>query len=295
MLINMKEMLEVAEQNHFAVGAFNATESSLFRSVVEEAEAQDAPAIVQVAPGEFDFATREFYTYVRERLAGSRVPFVLHLDHGKNMEQCMKAIQAGFTSVMLDGSELPYEENVRVTREVADLAHMVGVSVEGEVGTIGVMSNSEEGGVEHVTYTDPGDVVDFVNRTGVDCLAIAIGTAHGIYPKGFVPKLQLELLEEIKKVSSVPLVLHGGSNNPDEEIRRACRIGIRKVNISSDFKYAFFKKVNQVIEETGGFIPAKVLTTGICEARKVIREKMELFGSLGKGGLYREEKGNDQF
>ena len=295
MLINMKEMLEVAEQNHFAVGAFNATESSLFRSVVEEAEAQDAPAIVQVAPGEFDFATREFYTYVRERLAGSRVPFVLHLDHGKNMEQCMKAIQAGFTSVMLDGSELPYEENVRVTREVADLAHMVGVSVEGEVGTIGVMSNSEEGGVEHVTYTDPGDVVDFVNRTGVDCLAIAIGTAHGIYPKGFVPKLQLELLEEIKKVSSVPLVLHGGSNNSDEEIRRACRIGIRKVNISSDFKYAFFKKVNQVIEETGGFIPAKVLTPGICEARKVIREKMELFGSLGKGGLYREEKGNDQF
>lgn len=291
MLINMKEMLEVAEQNHFAVGAFNATESSLFRSVVEEAEAQDAPAIVQVAPGEFDFATREFYTYVRERLAGSRVPFVLHLDHGKNMEQCMKAIQAGFTSVMLDGSELPYEENVRVTREVADLAHMVGVSVEGEVGTIGVMSNSEEGGVEHVTYTDPGDVVDFVNRTGVDCLAIAIGTAHGIYPKGFVPKLQLELLEEIKKVSSVPLVLHGGSNNPDEEIRRACRIGIRKVNISSDFKYAFFKKVNQVIEETGGFIPAKVLTPGICEARKVIREKNGAVRLSGKGRIIQGGKG----
>lgn len=288
MLINMKDMLKIADQNHFAVGAFNATESSLFRSVVEEAEEQDAPAIVQVAPGEFDFATREFYTYVRERLAGSRVPFVLHLDHGKSIEQCMKAIQAGFTSVMLDGSELPYEENVQLTKEMADLAHMVGVSVEGEVGTIGVMSNSEEGGVEHVTYTNPEDVVDFVTKTGVDCLAVAIGTAHGIYPKGFVPKLQLELLEEIKKASPVPLVLHGGSNNPDEEIRRACQIGIRKVNISSDFKYAFFKKVNQVIEETGGFIPAKVFTPGICEARNVIREKMELFGSIGKARLYRE-------
>ena len=287
MLINMKEMLAIVNKNHFAVGAFNATESSLFRSVVEEAEAQDAPAIVQVAPGEFEFATKEFYTYVRERLAGSRVPFVLHLDHGKSVEQCMKAIQAGFTSVMLDGSELPYEENVSLTKEMSGLAHMVDVSVEGEIGTIGVMSNSEEGGVEHVTYTNPEDVVDFVTKTGVDCLAIAIGTAHGIYPKGFVPKLQLELLEKIQAVSPVPLVLHGGSNNPDEEIREACRIGIRKVNISSDFKYAFFKKVNQVIEETGGFIPAKVLNPGIEDAKQVIREKMELFGSLGKAGLYR--------
>ena len=117
MLINMEEMLKVADKNQFAVGAFNATESSLFRAVVEEAEAQNAPAIVQVAPGEFDFATRDFYQYVRARLSNSKVPFVLHLDHGKTIQQCMKAIQAGFTSVMLDGSELPYEENVRLTKE----------------------------------------------------------------------------------------------------------------------------------------------------------------------------------
>ena len=271
MLINMEEMLKVADKNQFAVGAFNATESSLFRAVVEEAEAQNAPAIVQVAPGGFDFARRDFYQYVRARLSNSKVPFVLHLDHGKTIQQCMKAIQAGFTSVMLDGSELPYEENVRLTKEVTDLAHMVGVSVEGEIGTIGVMSNSDEGGVENVTYTNPEDVIDFVTKTGVDCLAIAIGTAHGIYPK----------------VAPVPLVLHGGSNNPDDEIRRACQIGIRKVNISSDFKYAFFKKVDEVIQETGGFVPAKVLTPGINDAKQVIREKMELFGSLGKAELYR--------
>ena len=237
--------------------------------MVEEAEAQNAPAIVQVAPGEFDFATRDFYQYVRARLSNSKVPFVLHLDHGKTIQQCMKAIQAGFTSVMLDGSELPYEENVRLTKEVTDLAHMVGVSVEGEIGTIGVMSNSDEGGVENVTYTNPEDVIDFVTKTG------------------FVPKLQLELLERIKEVAPVPLVLHGGSNNPDDEIRRACQIGIRKVNISSDFKYAFFKKVDEVIQETGGFVPAKVLTPGINDAKQVIREKMELFGSLGKAELYR--------
>lgn len=286
MLINMKEMLDVASREGFAVGAFNATESSLFRAVVEEAEKQNAPAIVQVAPGEFNFATREFYTYVRERLANSRVPFVLHLDHGKTVEECMRAIQAGFTSVMMDGSGLPFEENIAVTRQVVELAKMVGVSVEGEIGTIGVMNNSDEGGVDNVTYTNPEEVVDFVSRTGVDCLAIAIGTAHGIYPKGFVPKLQLELLAEIKKVSPVPLVLHGGSNNPDDEIRKACEIGIAKVNISSDFKYAFFKKVNEVITETGGFIPAKVLEPGIAEAKKVICEKMELFGSVGKAALY---------
>ncbi|MEY8356284.1 ketose-bisphosphate aldolase [Lachnospiraceae bacterium 54-53] len=287
MLINMKEMLKTADENQFAVGAFNATESSLFRSVVEEAEASGSPAIIQVAPGEFDFATREFYAYVRERLAGSKIPFVLHLDHGKTIGQCLRAIQAGFTSVMIDGSELSYEENTRLTKEAAELAHMVNVSVEGEIGTIGVMDNSEEGGVKNVTYTDPEDVIRFVSETGVDCLAIAIGTAHGIYPKGFKPELQLELLKKIKEVSAVPLVLHGGSNNPDDEIREACKIGIRKVNISSDFKYAFFKKVNQVIEETGGFIPAKVFTPGILEAREVIRRKMQLFGSLGKAECYR--------
>lgn len=287
MLINMKEMLAVANQNNFAVGAFNATESSLFRSVVEEAEAQDAPAIVQVAPGEFDFATREFYSYVRDRLANSRVPFVLHLDHGKTIEECMKAIQAGFTSVMLDGSALSFEDNVALTAEMTKLAHMVGVSVEGELGTIGIMGNSDEGGVENITYTDPDDVKTFIERTGADCLAVAIGTAHGIYPKGFEPKLQLELLKKLKAVSEVPLVLHGGSNNPDEEIRKACEIGIAKVNISSDFKYAFFKKVYEVVGETGGFIPAKVLTPAIGEAKKVIAEKMTLFGSIGKAGLYR--------
>jgi len=286
MLINMKEMLGVADENGFAVGAFNATESSLFRSVVEEAEKQNAPAIIQVAPGEFDFATREFYSYVRERLANSKVPFVLHLDHGKTVEECMRAIQAGFTSVMLDGSRLSFEENAAITRQMVDLAHMVNVSVEGELGTIGAVSNSDEGGVENVIYTNPEEVVEFVSKTGVDCLAVAIGTAHGIYPKGFVPKLQLDLLKEIKNVSSVPLVLHGGSNNSDEEIKKACHIGIAKVNISSDFKYAFFKKVNEVIEETGGFIPAKVFTPGIEAAKQVIFEKMQLFGSLDRAGLY---------
>lgn len=286
MLINMKEMLKIADQHEFAVGAFNTTEHLLFRAVVEEAEKQNAPAIIQAAPKEFEFATREFYAYVRERLANSKVPFVLHLDHGKSKQECMRAIQAGFTSVMFDGSMLSYEENLQQTREIVEIAHMVEVSVEGEIGTIGVMSNSDEEGVESVTYTNPEDVVDFVSETGVDSLAIAIGTAHGIYPEGFVPKLQLDLLREIKKVAPVPLVLHGGSDNPNEEIAEACRIGIRKVNISSDFKRDFFIKLTEVLNQTHAIMPPRVYPPAIEEAKKVIYNKMKLFGSIGKADLY---------
>lgn len=286
MLINMEEMLKIADKHEFAVGAFNTSDHMLFRAVVEEAEKQNAPAIIQAAPREFEFASKEFYTYVKERLTKSRVPFVLHLDHGKSKQECMKAIQAGFTSVMFDGSLLSYEENLQQTRNVVDIAHMIDVSVEGEIGTIGAMSNSDEDGVDSITYTNPDDVVDFVSKTGVDSLAIAIGTAHGIYPKGFVPKLQLNLLREIKKVAQIPLVLHGGSDNPDEEIAEACRIGIRKVNISSDFKQAFFKKLLEVLEKTHGIMPPRVYPPAIEEARMVIYKKMKLFGSIDKADLY---------
>ena len=238
MLISLKEMLAKAREEQFAVGAFNTTDLNLVRAVIEEAEATQSPAILQFAPGEFNFATPEFFAYVTLRMRNSDVPFALHLDHGKTAEDCLRAIQAGFTSVMIDGSQLPFEENMRLTRQVAELAHACGVSVEGEIGTIGAMSTSDEGGVENITYTNPEDVVKFVEGTGVDALAIAIGTAHGLYPKGFVPKLQLELLKQIHQVAPVPLVLHGGSDNPDEEIRQACAIGIQKVNISSDIKPA---------------------------------------------------------
>ena len=232
MLVSMKYLLDKAKDADFAVGAFNATELALVRSVVEQAEESDSPAIIEASAGEFEFVTKDFYKYVIERCKDSRVPFALHLDHGHTVEECVRAIQAGFTSVMIDGSTLSYEENVALTKKVVEIAHAAGVTVEGEIGTIGAIGNSDEGGVTNITYTRPEDVVDFVEKTGVDCLAIAIGTAHGIYPKGYTPKLQLELLEEIKKIAPVSLVLHGGSNNPDDEIAKACKIGIAKVNIS---------------------------------------------------------------
>ena len=190
---------------------------------------------------------------------------------------------------MFDGSELPYEENIRQTKAVVDLAHLVGVSVEGEVGTIGIMNYSDEGGVDHIIYTRPEEVIDFTAKTGVDSLAVAIGTSHGLYPEGFVPKLQLDLLKELKQVSPVPLVLHGGSDNPDEEIRQACQIGIRKVNIASDYKAAYSRKLNEIMNETGEFKFSTLMPKGFEAARAVIRHKMELFGSVGKASAYWEK------
>lgn len=286
MLLNLSEILKVAKENGFAVGAFNTSDLALVRAVVEQAEASNTPAILQFAPGEFKYATPYFFKYVIERVKDSPVPFCIHLDHGKSIDDCAAAIKAGFTSVMIDGSLLDYEMNKNVTKEVVELAHRFNVSVEGEIGTIGTMNNSDEGGVDNVTYTDPKDVVDFIESTNVDALAIAIGTAHGIYPKGFVPKLQLDLLKEINAVATRPLVLHGGSDNPESEIREACAIGIQKVNISSDIKAVFFKKVHEIYTTTGNFMPPQVFNPTILEVRRTVQEKMDLFGSTGKANLY---------
>ena len=148
------------------------------------------------------------------------------------------------------------------------------------------MSGTDEVGVTDITYTNPGEVVDFVNATDCDALAIAIGTAHGIYPKGYKPKLQLDLLKQINEVASVPLVLHGGSDNSQEEIRRACEIGIQKVNISSDIKQVFFKKVNEIYTQTGNFMPPQVFNPSITAVKEVVQDKMDLFGSTGKSHLW---------
>lgn len=287
MLVTLKELLGVARERSFAVGAFNTSDLVLVRAVLEQAEESDAPVILQFAPGEFNFATPDFFAYVARRAEGSPVPVAIHLDHGKTVEDCAAAIKAGFTSVMIDGSLLPYEENVRLTSEVVHLAHLMGASVEGELGTIGTMGNSDEGGVENVVYTDPDDVVDFVGKTGVDALAVAIGTAHGIYPKDFVPQLQLDLLERISAIAPVPLVLHGGSDNPDDEIARACRLGIQKVNISSDIKQVYFQTAMGIYRDTGNFMPPQVFGPTIKVVRETVLQKMELFGSVGKASCWR--------
>ncbi|EAC4515684.1 ketose-bisphosphate aldolase [Listeria monocytogenes] len=290
MLVNMKQLLEVAKENKFAVGAFNVADSNFLRVVVEEAEKNNAPAIIAVHPTELDFTKDDFFQYVLARIKNSPVPFVLHLDHGDNMGDVMRAVRCGFSSVMIDGSLLPFEENIRVTKEVVDVCHKLGVSVEGELGTIGKTGNSIEGGVSEIIYTKPEEAEEYISRTGVDTLAVAIGTAHGIYPKDKEPKLRLDILKEIKDLVNIPLVLHGGSANSDAEIAAAVEIGIQKVNISSDYKYAFYKKCREILSTTELWDANAIYPDCIDAAKEVVKYKMELFESIGQVEKYQQAK-----
>ncbi|AGR17710.1 TPA: ketose-bisphosphate aldolase [Listeria monocytogenes] len=290
MLVNMKQLLEVAKENKFAVGAFNVADSNFLRVVVEEAEKNNAPAIIAVHPTELDFTKDDFFQYVLARIKNSPVPFVLHLDHGDNMGDVMRAVRCGFSSVMIDGSLLPFEENIRVTKEVVDVCHKLGVSVEGELGTIGKTGNSIEGGVSEIIYTKPEEAEEYISRTGVDTLAVAIGTAHGIYPKDKEPKLRLDILKEIKDLVNIPLVLHGGSANPEAEIAAAVEIGIQKVNISSDYKYAFYKKCREILSTTELWDANAIYPDCIDAAKEVVKYKMELFESIGQVEKYQQAK-----
>ncbi|WP_413733820.1 ketose-bisphosphate aldolase [Sodalis sp. RH21] len=286
MLISMHDMLKPTREHRFAIGAFNVADSCFIRAVVEAAESTNTPAIISIHPSELEFVTDAFFAYVRERTLRSPVPFVIHLDHGASIAHVMRAIQCGFTSVMIDGSLLPYEENVALTAEVVKLAHAVGVSVEGELGTIGDTGTSVEGGVSKVIYTEPAQAEDFVKRTGIDSLAVAIGTAHGIYPKDLKPELQMHILRDISQRVAIPLVLHGGSANPDAEIAEAVTLGVGKINISSDMKFAYFKKAREVLGRETWWDPNAIYPEPIEAAKDVIRYKMSLFGSTGKATLY---------
>ena len=286
MLITMSEILKVAKENQFAVGAYNISDANIFKAVVEKAEELSAPAIIAIHPDELSFITNEFIAYIKARTENSKVPFVLHLDHGGSLKDVINAISCGFTSVMIDGSHLTYEENIEITKKAAEIAHAVGVSVEGELGTIGDTGTSIEGGVTEITYTVPAEADDFIQRTGIDTLAIAIGTAHGIYPKDFVPKLKLDILEEVSNLVDTPLVLHGGSSNSDTEIAQAVEIGIQKINISSDTKKAYFKRLQELLDSDVMWEPNALFPPCIESAKEVVDHKMNLFNSVNKASLY---------
>ncbi len=288
MLMNMKELLEVADKNEFAVPAFNIGSEAILKGVVESANEKDAPVILAIHPTELEFLGNSFIKTCIEEAQNSRVPMVIHLDHGGKFEEVLRAIRCGFTSVMIDASHLPFEENVAICRKVAEVAHPLNVSVEGELGTIGTTGESYEGGTSEIIYTDPKMAVEFVKETGIDTLAVAIGTAHGIYPKNMKPELKLDLLKTIRESVNIPLVLHGGSSNPDKEIAESVKIGISKINISSDIKFAFYKKCREVLEENPKWIePNAIYPPCIKAMREVVEFKMNLFNDIGKAKLYR--------
>ena len=196
--------------------------------------------------------------------------------------------RCGFTSVMFDGAHLPFEENIAGAKKVVEAAHPCNVSVEAELGTIGTTSPDEmEGGAAKIIYTDPDDAAKFVEASGVDTLAVAIGTCHGLYPAGMKPELKLDILKAIASKVDVPLVLHGGSGNPDKEIGESVTLGINKINISSDIKDAFFGKMREVLQNRALREPNEICPPCIEAMKAVAKHKLDLFQTTGKASLYR--------
>lgn len=286
MLMNMKDLLAIAHANCFAVPAFNISSNMLLRGVLEASEEKQSPVILAIHPDELSFVRPSFVKSAVEEANKATVPVCIHLDHGSSLGQVMEAIQCGFTSVMIDASTLPFEENVEICRTVVEIAHSVNVSVEGELGTIGTTGPEAEAGSDVIIYTNPDDVVTFVEATGVDTLAVAIGTSHGIYPKDKKPELKLDLLKEIQSRVNIPLVLHGGSSNSDDEVAAAVKLGINKVNISSDIKDAFYQKCREVLSDPVLREPNSIYPPCIEAMKEVAYHKIELFNASGKAALY---------
>jgi fructose-bisphosphate aldolase class II len=285
--MNMKDLLAVAKEHHFAVPAFNVSSSMLLTGVIEASEEKQSPVIVAIHPDELRFVRDSFVKSVVEEANKATVPVCIHLDHGGSLANVMEAIQSGFTSVMIDGSLLAFEDNITICKQVVELAHSVNVSVEGELGTIGTTGPEAEAGTDVIIYTNPDDVVTFIEATGVDTLAVAIGTSHGIYPKDRKPELKLDLLREIRRRVETPLVLHGGSANPDNEIAAAVQIGINKINISSDIKDAFYQKCREVLRDPLIREPNSIYPPCIAAMKEVAHYKIDLFNATGKAALYR--------
>ncbi len=289
MLMNMKDLLTVAQKNHFAVPAFNIGSDQLLKAVMKTVKEMKSPVILEMSPDEFNFVGYAQIQAMLYEAAHTDVPVCIHLDHGDSYETVVRAIQAGMTSVMIDASKLPYEENVAITKKVVETAHIANVSVESELGTIGTTGNSIEGGTEGVIYTVPEEAKQFIEDTGIDTFACAIGTAHGIYPKDMKPKLRIDILKEITDQVSVPLVLHGGSSNKDEEIAEAVKNGICKINISSDIKVAFYEQARKTLNENPEYRePLEIYPAAMEACGKVCADKIRLFNSQDKVKCYYE-------
>lgn len=287
MLMNMKELLAVANEHNFAVPAFNIGTGQMLKAVIESCEEKKAPVILAIHPLELEFQGDSFMASCVKAAQEAKVPVCIHLDHGTSMDQIYRAIRTGFTSVMIDASSKPFEENIAICKKVVEIAHPLNISVEGELGTIGTTGNDAEGGSEEIIYTDPADAVKFVKETGIDCLAVAIGTAHGIYPKGFKPELKQDLLSEIKSKISVPIVLHGGSANPDSEIAESVKRGVNKINISSDTKDAMYQHLRTVLAADSKIRePFELYVESIKVMKKVIEQKIDLFNDADKVKYY---------
>lgn len=277
MLVNLNDVLRPAQQGHYAVGLFNTTDTDMLQAAIEAAEEMRAPIIIGTAQvllpyGELQLIAPSVIAAAKR----AKVPVVVHYDHGLTFERCMEALQLGFTSVMYDASAKPYAQNIQETREIVRIAHAFGATVEGEIGHVGNADGSDPAGDDR--YTTVAEAMDYRNDTGVDALAIAIGTAHGAYKSA--PKLSFDRLREIREKVDTPLVLHGGSGLTDEDFRKAVQGGIAKVNIFTDLCLAGMEAERQALEQGMEYLPARNLKKDAI--REAVMRKMALFGCQGK-------------
>ncbi len=281
-LVPISYLLKKAEAGGYAVGAFNCNNMEIIQAIIAAAEAENAPVIMQASQGAIKYAGLDYITaMVRLSAERTRVPVALHLDHGTSFEQIVQCIRAGFSSVMIDGSRFPLAENIALTRKVLEVARAVGVSVEAELGKIGGTEDDIVVSKREAFLTDPEEAGVFVRETGVDALAVAIGTAHGQY-KG-IPELDFPRLEKIKSIVKIPIVLHGSSGVPDDAVREAISLGVCKVNIDTNIREAFTAAAREVLQANPQEIdPRKVLGPAREAATEVIREKIRVFGSSNK-------------
>ncbi len=279
-LVTTKELLLDAQKKGYAVGAFNVENMEMVQAVIEAAEELKSPVIMQTTSSTLKYAGPEYY-YANVAAAASMatVPVAIHLDHGSSFELAMKAFRAGYTSIMIDGSHNVLEENIAITKRVVRACHAGNVPVEAELGKVGGKEDDVDGG--NGGYTDPQDAVYFVKETGIDSLAVAIGTAHGVY-KG-LPKLDMERLSKIREVVDIPLVLHGTSGVPDEDVQECIRRGICKVNYATDLRIAFTQGVKEVLEEAPDTIdPKKYNARGREKVKEYVKGRIKVCKSEGK-------------
>ncbi len=308
-LVTSKKMFEDAYKGGYAVGAFNVNNMEIIQGIVQAGTKLNAPMILQVSKGARAYANHTYLVkLVEAAVETSGLPIVLHLDHGPDFETCKACIDGGFTSVMIDGSHLPYEENVALTKKVVDYAHDHGVVVEGELGRLAGIEDDVKVSDEDSSYTKPEEVCDFVGRTGVDSLAIAIGTSHGAYKfkPGQDPKLRIDILEEVeKKLPGFPIVLHGASSVipefveeinkyggkmdnaigiPESELRKAAEHAVCKINIDSDLRLAMTAAIRKYMAENPShFDPRQYLAPARAAIEGMVEHKiLEVLGCAGK-------------
>ena len=280
-LVTSKEVLTKAQREGYAVGAFNANNLEYVQAIIDAAEEEKAPVILQASQGAINYAGLDMIVaMVRTAAEKATVPVVLHLDHGTSYEQNVRCLRAGFTSLMFDGSKLPSEENAAITKRIVEMAHVVGVPVEAELGQVPTAGNITWEDVEAL-MTDPEEAKRFVEETGVDFLAVAVGSVHKMTAQA--AKIDVERTKKIAELTGVPLVLHGASGVTDDGYKEGIKAGICKINIATELNKAFTKGMHDALAKKPDEIdPRRIVGVGRQYVKEAVKAKMRLFGCSGK-------------